>query len=89
MGLASVGVGCAPWLYPNLLGESSLLIRPRRKLLFKVRFWFHDLFEEVNHMYHIGIDVAKHHHDAVGLDDTGRVVLPLSASPTRAPGCSN
>ncbi len=40
-------------------------------------------------MYHIGIDVAKHHHDAVGLDDTGRVVLPLSVSPTRAPGCSN
>lgn len=32
-------------------------------------------------MYHIGIDVAKHHHDAIGLDDAGRVVL----SPFRFP----
>ena len=27
-------------------------------------------------MHHIGIDVAKHHHDALGLDDDGKVVLP-------------
>jgi transposase len=27
-------------------------------------------------MYHVGIDVAKHHHDALGLDDDGRTVLP-------------
>jgi transposase len=27
-------------------------------------------------MYHIGIDVAKDHHDALGLDDTGRIILP-------------
>ena len=27
-------------------------------------------------MYHIGIDVAKDHHDALGLDDAGKVVLP-------------
>lgn len=27
-------------------------------------------------MYHIGIDVAKHHHDALGLDDAGLMVLP-------------
>jgi transposase len=27
-------------------------------------------------MYYIGIDVAKHHHDALGLDDAGRIVLP-------------
>ena len=27
-------------------------------------------------MYHIGIDVAKHHHDALGLDDAGETVLP-------------
>jgi len=27
-------------------------------------------------MNYIGIDVAKHHHDAIGLDETGQVVLP-------------
>jgi transposase len=27
-------------------------------------------------MYHIGIDVAKDHHDALGLDDAGRIILP-------------
>jgi transposase len=27
-------------------------------------------------MYHIGIDVAKHHHDALGLDDAGKIILP-------------
>jgi transposase len=27
-------------------------------------------------MYHVGIDVAKHHHDALGLDDGGKIVLP-------------
>ncbi len=27
-------------------------------------------------MYYIGIDVAKHHHDAIGLDEKGQVVLP-------------
>jgi transposase len=27
-------------------------------------------------MYHIGIDVAKDYHDALGLDDAGQVVLP-------------
>jgi transposase len=27
-------------------------------------------------MYYIGIDVAKHHHDAIGLDEAGQVVIP-------------
>jgi transposase len=36
-------------------------------------------------MYHIGIDVAKHHHDALGLNDAGRIVLPaFRFSHTRA-----
>lgn len=36
-------------------------------------------------MYHIGIDVAKHHHDAIGLDDAGQIVLPPFRFPnTRA-----
>lgn len=36
-------------------------------------------------MYHIGIDVAKYHHDALGLDDSGRIVLPaFRFSNTRA-----
>jgi transposase len=36
-------------------------------------------------MYHIGIDVAKDHHDALGLDDAGRIILPaFRFSNTRA-----
>lgn len=36
-------------------------------------------------MYYIGIDVAKHHHDAIALDATGRVVLrPFRFLNTRA-----
>lgn len=27
-------------------------------------------------MYHIGIDVAKNHHDAIGLNDAGQIILP-------------
>ena len=27
-------------------------------------------------MYYIGIDVAKHHHDAIALDEAGQVVIP-------------
>jgi transposase len=36
-------------------------------------------------MYYIGIDVAKHHHDALGMDDSSRIVLPsFRFSNTRA-----
>ena len=36
-------------------------------------------------MYYIGIDVAKHHHDAIALDATGQVVLrPFRFLNTRA-----
>lgn len=36
-------------------------------------------------MYYIGIDVAKHHHDALGLDDTGQTVLaPFRFANTRS-----
>jgi transposase len=27
-------------------------------------------------MYYVGIDVAKQHHDALGLDSVGKTVLP-------------
>ncbi len=37
-------------------------------------------------MYHIGIDVAKHYHDAIGLDDAGRVVLSPFRFPNSRPG---
>ena len=43
IGLASVGVGCAPWLYPNLAGESNLLASPWRKLLLRCNSGFMSL----------------------------------------------
>jgi transposase len=37
-------------------------------------------------MYHIGIDVAKDYHDALGLDDGGQVVLPHFRFTNTRPG---
>lgn len=37
-------------------------------------------------MYHIGIDVAKGHHDALGLNDAGQIVLPAFRFSNTRPG---
>lgn len=37
-------------------------------------------------MIHIGIDVAKYHHDAIGLDDAGRIVFPAFRFENTRPG---